>query len=56
MSRKTKNKILKIITTISVITLLFSACCLDGENVVVPVVLMGISLVWLELFVAANSE
>lgn len=56
MKPKTKNKILKGITTFSIIMLLFGACCLDGEDVVVPVVIMGISLSWLAIFSAANGE
>jgi hypothetical protein len=56
MNPKTKNKILKGITTFSIIMLLFGACCLDGEDVVVPVVIMGISLSWLAIFSAANGE
>lgn len=56
MRPKTKNKILKTITTAAVITLLLSACCLDGENVILPVALMGVSLAWIALFTAANCE
>lgn len=56
MRPKTKNRVLKTITTIATITLLLSACSLDGENVVVPVVMMGVSLIWIALFTSANSQ
>lgn len=56
MKPKTKNKILKTITTAAVITLLLSACCLDGENVIIPLVLGGVSLMWVVLVVLANCQ
>jgi hypothetical protein len=56
MRRQTKNKILKTITTTAIITLILSACCLDGENIVLPVALIGASLAWIALFAAANGE
>lgn len=54
MRPKTKNRILKTITATAVITLLLSACCLDGENVIIPLALGGASLVWVVLVVVAN--
>lgn len=54
MKPKTKNKILKTITTAAVITLLLSACCLDGENVIIPLALGGVSLMWIVLVIMAN--
>lgn len=54
MKPKTKNRILKTITAAAVITLLLSACCLDGENVIIPLALGGVSLVWIVLFVVSN--
>lgn len=56
MRPKTKNKILKTITTAAVITLLLSACCLDGENVIIPLALGGVSLMWVVLVVLANCQ
>ena len=56
MRKRTKNKVLKGITAVSVILLLFGACCLDGDHVVVQVIIMGVSLAWLALFAAANGE
>lgn len=55
MRPKTKNRILKTITTAAVITLLLSACCLDGENVIIPLVLGGVALAWISIFAAANG-
>lgn len=54
MKPKTKNKILKTITMAAVITLLLSACCLDGENVIIPLALGGVSLMWVVLIILAN--
>lgn len=56
MRPKTKNRILKTITTAAVITLLLSACCLDGENVIIPLALGGVSLMWVVLVVLANCQ
>lgn len=56
MRPKTKNRILKTITTAAVITLLLSACCLDGENVIIPLALGGVSLMWVILVILANCE
>jgi hypothetical protein len=56
MRPKTKNRILKTITTAAVITLLLSACCLDGENVIIPLALGGVALAWIAIFAAANGE
>lgn len=55
MKPKTKNRILKTITTAAVITLLLSACCLDGENVIIPLTLGGVALAWISIFAAANG-
>lgn len=55
MKRKTKNKILKGITTVSIFILLLAACS-DGENVIVSILMFGIPLVWLVVFCAANGE
>lgn len=56
MRPKTKNRILKTITTAAVITLLLSACCLDGENVIIPLALGGVSLMWIVLVIMANCQ
>jgi len=56
MRPKTKNRILKTITTAAVITLLLSACCLDGENFIIPLALGGVSLMWIVLIIVANCE
>lgn len=56
MKPKTKNKILKTITATAGIVLLLSACCLDGENVIIPLALGGVSLMWIVLVVLANCQ
>ena len=55
MKRKTKNKILKGITTISIFMLLLAACS-DGENLIVSTLMLGIPLVWLAVFYIANCD
>ena len=55
MKRKTKNKILKGITTVSLFILLLAACS-DGENLIVSILMFGIPLVWLAVFCAANNN
>jgi hypothetical protein len=56
MRQKTKNKILKTITTAAVINLVLAGCCLDSENLTIPFVMMGVSLLWLFIFWLANGE
>lgn len=55
MKSKTKNKILKSITTISIFMLLLAACS-DGENLIVSTLMLGIPLVWLAIFCIANGD
>lgn len=56
MKRKTKNRILKTITGIAVIFLFAGASGLDGENFIVPLIMIVFALLWLSVFAAANSE
>jgi hypothetical protein len=56
MRPKTKNKILKGITTTAIINLILAGCCLDSENLIIPFAMMGVSLIWLFIFWLANGE
>lgn len=54
--RKIKNFVIKTISIIAFITFFISACCLDSDNIKIPLILMGISGTWLFLFIKANEE
>lgn len=56
MKRKTKNKILKGITTAAIINLILAACCLDSESLTIPLVVIGVSAAYLFLFALANGK
>ena len=55
MKPKTKNKVLKGITTVSIFILLLAACS-DGENLIVSILMFGIPLLWLFVFYLANNN
>ena len=55
MKPKTKNKILKTITAISVILFILAGCCLDSESKI-PLIVLGASAAYLFLFSLANGE
>lgn len=48
-----KNKILKAITTINAVSLIFFACCLNSDSWV-PLIICLVNALWLVLFVFAN--
>lgn len=56
MKKQTKNKVIKTITALSIINLFAGASGLDGENIVIPVIMIAVSLIWLFLFAAANGK
>lgn len=47
-------KILKAITFIAIINLIFFGCCLDSDSYI-PIIACGISIVWLFLMTIANA-
>ena len=55
MKSKTKNKILKAITTAAVFNLIIAGCCLDSESTI-PIIVLGASAAYLFLFALANGE
>ena len=56
MKPKTKNKILKAITTAAVFNLILAGCCLDSDNLTIPLIMFGASALWIFVFCLANSE
>ena len=54
-AKRTKNKILKTITGISIILNLLSVMCIDGESYI-PYIVILICTCWLVLFYMANKE
>lgn len=56
MKPKTKNKILKAITTAAVFNLILAGCCLDSESLTIPLVVIGVSAAYLFLFALANGK
>lgn len=54
--RKYKNKILKGAFKVSVLGLFIGGSCLDGENIIVPLVILGLSLIYIAIFTAANTR
>lgn len=56
MNPKTRNKILKTITTLSVILFFIGVGSLDGENVVIPIIMCSVSGLWIFIFLLANGE
>lgn len=55
MKPKTKNKILKAITTAAVFNLILAGCCLDSDNLTIPLIMFGASALWLFVFCLAND-
>jgi hypothetical protein len=56
MKPKTKNNILKAITTAAVFNLIVAGCCLDSDNLTIPLIMFGASALWLFVFCLANDE
>lgn len=56
MKPKTKNKILKGITTAAIVNLILAGCCLDSENLTIPLILFGVSALWIFVFYLANNN
>lgn len=56
MRRNLKNKILKGITTAAIINFVIATCCLDSESLTIPLVIIGVSALWLFVFYLANFE
>ena len=56
MRRNLKNKILKGITTAAVINFVLTSCCLDSEDLTVPLVVIGVSALWICVFYLANNN
>lgn len=56
MKPKTKNKILKGITTAAIVNLILAAYCLDSENLTIPLIMFGVSALWLFVFYLANER
>lgn len=52
---KTRNKVLKTITTISVIIFMLSICSVDSGTLI-PYITAIISLIWICLFTYANKH
>jgi len=50
-----KNKILKGLTIISLVAFIVGACALDS-NSKIPLIVCGISSIWLTLIAAANTR
>lgn len=55
IKNKTRNKILKTITAISVIIFILSICSVDSKTWM-PCITAIISLVWISLFTYANKH
>lgn len=49
-----KNIILKAITAIMTVLLIFGMCSMDSENQIIPSIAIIVSVVWLGLFMYAN--
>lgn len=56
MRRNLKNKILKGITTAAIINFVIATCCLDSESLTIPLVVIGVSALWLFVFYLANER
>ena len=56
MRRRIKDKVLKGITFIAGITWLFTACCMDSENINIVIAINAICMVWLVLMAVANMD
>jgi hypothetical protein len=53
--RKRKNKILKATTYIAIFGALISGCCLDSKSYI-PMVILGICLLYISLIALANMD
>lgn len=53
---KVKNLILKTITNVACANFVFAACLLDSEYWIQSILSMAISVIWIFLFIFANSE
>ena len=53
--RKRKNKILKATTYIAIFGALISGCCLDSKSYI-PMIILGICLLWISLIALANMD
>lgn len=49
-----KNFILKLITILSIILVVFGICTMDSENQIVPICCIVIPCIWIILFLYAN--
>ena len=53
--RNRKNKVLKVTTYIAIFGALISGCCLDSKSYI-PMIILGICLVWVSLIALANMK
>jgi hypothetical protein len=55
LKNKIHNFILKAITVVAVMVLIFCACSVDSMEILLPTLLMTFSTLWLFLFGLANN-
>lgn len=55
MKKRVKNNILKGSIITAILCIFISACCFDGESVLIPVIFNYISIAWLYLMYKANK-